>query len=51
MKLTKMKKKKKIGSFLRNFDKIDNLVEYFDDFSDKISKKTLKSYLKSVIKS
>ena len=44
-------KEKKIGSFLRNFDKIDNLVEYFDDFSDKISKKTLKSYLKSVIKS
>ena len=44
-------KEKKIGSFLKNFDKIDNLVEYFDDFSDKLSKKTLKSYLKSVIKS
>ena len=44
-------KEKKIGSFLRNFDKIDNLVEYFDDFNDKLSKKTLKSYLKSVIKS
>jgi len=44
-------KEKKIASFLSNFDKIDNLVEYFDDFSDKLSKKTLKSYLKSVIKS
>jgi len=41
-------KEKKIGSFLRNFDKIDNLVEYFDDFNSKLSKKTLNSYLKSV---
>ena len=49
--ISQNEKEKKIGSFLRNFDKIDNLVEYFDDFSDKISKKTLKSYLKSVIKS
>ena len=43
-----MKKKKKMQSFLRNFEKIDNIVEYFDDFKEKLSKKTLISYLKSV---
>ena len=48
--LSQNQKEKKIGSFLSNFDKIDNLVEYFDDFSDNLEKKTLKSYLKSVIK-
>jgi len=43
------KKEKKISSFLSNFNKIGNLVEYFDDFNENLSKKTLKSYLKSVI--
>ena len=43
-------KEKKIGSFLTNFNEIDKLVEYFDDFNDNLSKKTLKSYLKSVSK-
>ena len=43
-------KEKKIASFLSNFDNIDNLVEYFDDFNKKFKKKTLNSYLKSVIK-
>ena len=43
-------KEKKIASFLSNFDNIDNLVEYFDDFYKKFKKKTLNSYLKSVIK-
>ena len=49
--LSQNQKEKKIGSFLSNFDKTDNLVEYFDDFSENLAKKTLKSYLKSVIKS
>ena len=48
--ISQNEKEKKIGSFLSNFDKIDNLVEYFDDFSENLAKKTLKSYLKSVIK-
>ena len=43
-------KEKKITSFLSNFDNIDNLVEYFDDYNEKLKKKTLNSYLKSVIK-
>ena len=42
-------KEKKIASFLSNFEKINNLVEYFDDYNKELSKKTLKSYLKSVI--
>ena len=43
-------KEKKITSFLSNFEEINNLVEYFDDYNQELSKKTLKSYLKSVIK-
>ena len=42
-------KEKKIASFLSNFEEINNLVEYFDDYNNELSKKTLKSYLKSVI--
>ena len=42
-------KEKKIASFLSNFEEINNLVEYFDDYNQKLSKKTLNSYLKSVI--
>ena len=42
-------KEKKIASFLNNFSKIGNLVEYFDNFSKNLTKKTLKSSLKSVI--
>ena len=42
-------KEKKIASFLSNFEEINNLVEYFDDYNKELSKKTLKSYLKSVI--
>ena len=42
-------KEKKIASFLSNFEEINDLVEYFDDYNKELSKKTLKSYLKSVI--
>ena len=42
-------KEKKITSFLSNFEEINNLVEYFDDYNNELSKKTLKSCLKSVI--
>ena len=41
-------KKKKISLFLSNYDKIDHLVEYFDDFHNILLKKTLNSFLKSV---
>jgi len=48
--LKQNEKEKKIASFLSNFEEINNLVEYFDDYNQELSKKTLKSYLKSVIK-
>ena len=41
-------KEKKISLFLNNFDYIDYLVDYFDNFQLVLSKNTLKSYLKSV---
>ena len=42
-------KTKKISLFLQNFNNINDLVEYFDEFNNKLSKKTLNSYIKSVI--
>ena len=33
---------------LSDFNKIDHLLDYFEEFNDKLSKKTLNSYLKSV---
>ena len=44
-----VKKKKIISKFLENFQNIDELVEYFDEYLHNLSKKTLNSYLKSVI--
>ena len=46
--LTKTQKLKKFSIFLSDFDKIDHLLEYFEEFNAKLSKKTLNSYLKSV---
>ena len=43
------KKKIIISKFLEDFNNIDELVEYFDNFFVFLSKKTLNSYLKSVI--
>ena len=48
-KLTKIEKYKKISFFLADFQNIDNLLDYFDDFNHNLSKKTLNYYLKSVI--
>ncbi len=42
------KKKEKLSIFLQNFDDIEYLIEYFDDFSKLLSKNNLKSYIKSV---
>ena len=36
--------------FLQNFDNINDLIQYFNDFNNNLSKKTLNSYIKSVIK-
>ena len=44
-----VKKRKIISKFLEDFNNIDELVEYFDNYFALLSKKTLNSYLKSVI--
>ena len=46
--LTKSEKLVKFSSFLKDFGKIDHLLDYFDEFNDVLSKKTLNSYLRSV---
>ena len=46
--LTKTEKLKKISFFLSDFNKIDHLLDYFDNFKHQLLKKTLNSYLKSV---
>ena len=43
------KKKEILSKFLENFNNIDDLIVYFDEFSENLSKKTLNSFLKSVI--
>ncbi len=38
----------KISMFLSDFNNIDHLLDYFENFNANLSKKTLNSYLKSV---
>jgi len=47
--LDKSAKLKKLSFFLSDFEKIDHLLDYFEEFNENLSKKTLNSYLKSVI--
>ena len=46
--LTRNQKLEKFSIFLTDFNKIDDLLDYFELFNDNLSKKTLNSYLKSV---
>ena len=46
--LSKSNKLKKISIFLNDFENIEYLLDYFENFNDHLSKKTLNSYLKSV---
>ena len=46
--LTRSDKIKKFSLFLSDFGKIDDLLNYFEQYNDNLSKKTLNSYLKSV---
>ena len=48
-KLNRNEKLKRLSSFLEDFKEIDNLVDYFDDFSLNLRKKSLNFFLKSVI--
>jgi cytochrome b pre-mRNA-processing protein 3 len=46
--LSRTQKIDKFAIFLSDFNKIDDLLDYFELFNDNLSKKTLNSYLKSV---
>ena len=46
--LSESDKLKKISIFLSDFENIEYLLDYFENFNDDLSKKTLNSYLKSV---
>ncbi|MDA8766258.1 ubiquinol-cytochrome C reductase [Candidatus Pelagibacter bacterium] len=46
--LNKSAKLKKFSVFLTDFEDIDHLLDYFEQFNENLSKKTLNSYLKSV---
>ena len=47
-KLSRNEKIKKFSIFLSDFNNIDYLLDYFEQFNQYLSKKTLNSYLKSV---
>ena len=46
--LPRLQKIEKFSIFLSDFNKIEDLLDYFELFNDNLSKKTLNSYLKSV---
>ncbi len=46
--LSRPEKMKKISLFLGDFQNIDDLLNYFEEFNSNLSKKTLNFYLKSV---
>ena len=46
--LSRNEKINKISIFLSDFENIDHLLDYFEEFNENLSKKTLNSYLKSV---
>ena len=48
--LEKTKKNEKLSIFFEDFNKIDELVDYFEDFKLKLSKKNLNYFLKGVSK-
>ena len=49
--MNKKEKVEKISFFLEDFQNIDDLVEYYEDFNNNLSKKNLNSFLKGVINS
>ena len=46
--LTKLEKLNKFSLFLSDFENIEHIIDYFEDFNSNLSKKTLNSYLKGV---
>jgi len=46
--LSRNEKKEKLSIFLSDFEEIDHLIDYFEQFNENLSKKTLNYYIKSV---
>ena len=46
--LSRSEKLNKFSLFLSDFQNIDHLLDYFEEFNENLSKKTLNSYIKSV---
>ena len=46
--LSNSDKIEKLSIFLEDFNNIEDLLKYFEEFNSNLSKKTLNSYLKSV---
>ena len=46
--MTRSEKKNKFSIFLSDFENIEYLLDYFDEFNINLSKKTLNSFIKSV---
>ena len=46
--MTRSERKKKFSIFLSDFENIEYLLDYFDEFNINLSKKTLNSFIKSV---
>ena len=46
--LSKSEKLNKFSNFLGDFENIDHLLDYFEEYNQNLSKKTLNSYIKSV---
>tara|TARA_Y100000992_G_scaffold110185_1_gene71733 strand:- start:24 stop:491 length:468 start_codon:yes stop_codon:yes gene_type:complete len=46
--LSRSEKLKKFSFFLTDFQNIDEILDYFEEFNSNLSKKTLNSFLKSV---
>jgi cytochrome b pre-mRNA-processing protein 3 len=49
-KLTKTQKLKKFSILLSDYQNIEHLIDYFEEYNDNLSKKTLNSFIKSVSK-
>ena len=46
--MTKSQKKNKLLIFFSDFENIEYLLDYFEEFNINLSKKTLNSFIKSV---
>ena len=48
--LSMQKKRNFLNNYLSDFEKLDDIIDYFDDFDNNLAKNTLINFSKSVIK-